>query len=333
MATGPVTLADYATISNDPLVFSIIVSLLQNGNVLNDLPLVTKPTLVLNGSRIVGNLPTPNWAALNDTPVVARTSATPYSEQVYIIRNAIDCDIYVAMDQNQIEDPRMFNLRAYLLGLRYDVNDKFVNNNHTTGNLNAPVGLRSRLDNTALYGTNTDMKIDAGAVDMSLAGITAATTINFLETIDTALAYMGDEEGNGVTLYMNDVMKRRFKSAILKLGAGAGFTMTKDAFGRMVEMYRNAKVVDIGRKADQTTRVITSTEGSTGLDGSSVHTSIYAVKYGVDSFVGWQMAPFSAIDLGRISGNPNLRLAIDWAFGWAMNHTRSIARIFGIKVA
>lgn len=331
MATGPVTLADYATISNDPLVFSIITSLLMNGSVLEDLPLITKPSLVLNGSRIQDSLPSVNWSALNDAPVSVRTAATPYSDQTYIIRNNIDVDMFIVMDQNQIEDPRTFNTRAYLMSLNYDVNDKFINNNQTTGNTNAPVGIRARIDGN--YGVNTDMKIDCGAVDMTMAAMTQASILTFLEYLDTLLSYMGSRDGLGVVLYMNDIMLRRIRTAIAKLGAGTGFNTVEDAYGRMVTTYRNAKIVDIGRKADQTTRIITATETTTGLDGASTYTSIYAVKYGVGTFCGWQMAPFSAIDMGRISGGALFRLALDWCFGWTMPHTRAIGRLYGIKVA
>lgn len=331
MAVGPVTLADYATISNDPLVYSIVTSLLQNGSVLEDLPIVTKPSLILNGSRVQDSLPSIAWTALNDVPVTVRTSATPYQDQVYIIRNAIDTDIYLAMDQNQIEDPRKFNLRTYLLSLTYDINDKFINNNQSTGNLNAPVGIRRRIDGG--YGVNTDMRIDCGSVDMSLAGMTQATVLSFLEYLDTLLSYMGARDGRGVVIYMNDIMLRRLLTGIAKLGAGSGFNTQKDAYGRIVEYYRNAKIVDIGRKLDQTTRIITATETSAGIDGASTMTSIYAVKYGFETFCGWQMSPFSATDMGRISGNALLRLAIDWAVGWTMPHTRSIGRLFNIKVS
>lgn len=330
---GAITLADYATISNDPLVFSIIMSLLQNGNVLNDLPLITKPSLVVNGSRVVGSLPDVNWSALNDAPVSVRTSATPYSEQAYIIRNNIDCDIFLAADQNQIEDPRLFNLRTYLTSLRYDINDKFINNNQTTGNLQAPVGLKARLDNPTTYGVNSEMKLDFGAVDMTLAAMSKASALQFFEYVNTLLSYMGDEDGTNVVLYMNDVLERRLITAVATMGVAAGFNTNTDALGRRVTTYRNAKIVNIGRKADQTTRIILNTETSAGAAGSSVYTSLYAVKYGIDGFYGWQMMPFSATDMGRISGGALLRLAMDWCFGWVMNHTRSIGRGYGIKVA
>lgn len=333
MASGPTTLADYATLSNDPLVFSFIVSLLQNGNVLNDLPLPTKPTMTYNGSRIKDNLPSPNWAALNSSPTTVRTAATSFSEQVYIIRDAIDADKYILMDQNQIMDPRQFNLQTYIEGLKYDINDKFINNNHSTGNLNAPVGIRARIDNPSLYDVNSDMKVDAGGVDLSLAGMTAATARQFLEYLDALLVYMGDDEGHNVTLYMNATMKRRFATAIRVLGAAAGFTTDTDAFGRKIDMYRSAKVVDIGRKADQSTLVITSTETAAGLAGASNYTSIYAVKYGLDKFCGWQMEPLAVEDVGRYSGGALYRITIDWAFGYIMNHTRSIGRIYDIKVS
>lgn len=328
-----VTLAEYATISNDPLVFGITTSLLKNGSPLNDLPLETKPTLVINGSRVVGNLPSVNWAPLNDSPVSVQTAATPYSERAYIIRNNIDCDMYLVQDSNQIEDPRIFNLRMFLEALRYDINDKFINNNHSTGDVDAPVGLRARLDNPATYAVNSEMKINCNAVDVSLSGITKASALEFMEYLNTALAYMGEEDGNNVVFYMNDVMERRLISIIATMGVAAGFNTQTDAFGRRVTTYRNAKLVNIGRKGDQSTRIITSTETATGASGASVHTSIYGVKYGLDAFCGWQMAPFSALDMGRISGGAIMRIALDWCFGWTMVHTRSICRLYGIKVS
>jgi len=329
------TISDYALMSNDPLVMKVTKSLLVNGAVLSDIPLIDKKSLKITGARWTGNLPTVNWAKLNTEPAVTKGVPTPYEEQAYILRNAIDVDVKLLQDENQIVDPRGAMLEAYLQSVSYDMNDKFINNDHTSGNPDAFVGIRARLDNPAVYGTTPELKIDAGGTDMSQAGMTSTTANNFIEYVQQMLDWMGRPEGDGVVLYMNDTLRRRFERAIRVLGTGAGFRMTEDAFDRRISMYKNARVVDIGRKADQTTRIITNTETAAGLPGAGDRTSLYAVAYGQDSFLGWQFESFqnAVKDIGLI-GNAGtiMRILIDWAFGIVQVHTRALARIYNIKV-
>lgn len=334
VSASALTLAQYAIMSNDPLVQRITYSLLMNGNVLEDLPLVTKKSILLNGTRWEGNLPSVNWSKLNVDPVVTSGTPTPYQEQAYIVRNAIDVDRFLVEDENQIVDPRGAQAEAWLKSLAYDLNDKFINNDHTSGEDDAPVGLRARLDNYATYGLVSEMKIDFGAVDLSPTGLTAATANQFIENIDQILEYMGSESGKGVVLYMNGLLKRRFARAIRVLGiGGGGFTSTRDAFDRVIDKYKDAKVVNIGRKADQTTQIITSTETSAGAAGSSTYTSIYAARFGEDGLFGWQFDALVPKDIGLIgNGGSTYRTVVDWAFGMMSTHTRCISRGYGIKV-
>lgn len=333
VSTSALTLAQYAIMSNDPLVRKISYSLLENGSVLQDIPMLNQKSMIANGVRWEGNLPTVNWAKLNTDPTVTSGTPKPYQEQAYLLRNAIDVDKKLVEDVNQIVDPRGAQIGAYLRAAAYDINDKFINNDHVTGDAQSFVGLRYRIANPTVYGVNSDMSIDAGAVDMTTA-MTATTANTFIEALQSLMDYLGAPEGDGVTLYMNDLMRRRFERAIRVLGAGAGFTMTKDAFDRAVAMYRNAKIRDIGRKADQTTRIITSTETSAGAAGSDHHTSIYGVRYGDEQFQGWQFDPLQAEDIGLIgNGGTVYRTLIDYAFGLYPQHTRCMGRLFGIKVS
>lgn len=333
VSASALTLAQYAIMSNDPLVKQISYSLLMNAQVLMDLPLVTKKTILVNGVRWEGSLPSVNWSRLNVDPTVTSGTPTPYQEQAYIIRNAIDVDKFLVEDENQIVDPRGAQIDAYLTSVAYDINDKFINNDPISGDAQAPVGLRYRLDHYSTYGINSDMKIDGAGVDMTTA-MTAATAATFIELVQQTLDYMGAPSGEGVTLYMNDTLKRRFARAIRILGAGAGFTMLKDAFGRTVEAFNNAQVKDIGRKADQTTRIILNTETSAGLAGASTYTSFYAVKYGEDAVFGWQFDALKPEDIGLIgNGGSTYRTKVDWAFGLVIRHTRAVARVYGVKIS
>lgn len=330
-----ISLSEYAMMSNDPLVKKITMSLLVNGAVLADIPFFNKKTLFANGVRWEGNLPSVTWNRLNAGTTVTKGKPSAYQEQVFLVRNAIDVDVKILEDVNRIVDPRVTQLEAYLQSLSYDFNDKFINNDHLSGDAQAPVGLRSRLDNPTTYGVATELKIDGAGVDLSTA-MTAASANSFIEVLQQALDFLGSPEGDGVVLYMNDLLKRRFERAVRVLGAGAGFAMVRDAFDRSIAMYKNARIVDIGRKSDQTTKIITSTETAAGAAGSSTFTSLYAVKYGEAYFAGWQFDPLgqSINDLGLIGNDGTVsRILIDWAVGFLPQHTRCMSRIYNIKVA
>lgn len=320
-------------LSNDPLVMNITYSLLEFDPIFQDLPLINKPTLKINGTRWVGSLPSVGWRQINESTSVTSGNPSPWSEQAFIVSNAIDVDIKLLQDQNQISDPRVVQTNAWLKSLAYDFNDKFFNNDPVTGDPDAPVGLKYRLDNYSTYGNSSTCKIDGAGVDMTTS-MTATTANTFIETVDSLLDAMGSPDGDGVVLYMNRNLRRRFARAIRVLGAAAGFEMTKDAFDRRVEMYRNAIVRTVGIKSDQSTEIITSTEANTGVAGSSTYTSLYGVRYGDGYCKGWQMAPLYVQDIGQRSDEPTMtRLFIDWAFGYATEDIRSAARVYDIKVA
>ena len=324
------TLGQYAVMSNDPLVQSIADSLLKAGTVLTDIPLINKQSLIANGVRWEGNLPTVNWEKINGEPIVTSGTPTPFQEQVYLIRNAIDVDKRLVQDVNQIGNPRSNQLAAYLRSVAYDFNDKFINNSHTTGDSDAPVGLKARIDNYATYGVVSENKIDAAST--MTTGMSAANANAFFEKLDLLLWSVDAPEGDGVVLYMNDVMKRRISFAARLMAGSGGFSTASDQFGRSVEMYKNARLADIGRKADQTTKIILNTEANTGAAGSSTYTSIYACNFGVEHLFGWQFEPLGALDLGLLNNGVTYRTVVDWAVGLMNNHTRSIARAYDINL-
>ncbi len=334
VSSSALTLAQWAFQSNDPLVNAITFSLYESGSVLQDIPFVNRKTMTINGSRWTGALPTINWSKINVDPVVTSGTPAAYQEQAFIVRNAIDVDKVLVEDENNIIDPRQAQVQAWMRGYAYDVNDKFINNTHATGNVDAIVGVRSRLDNPTDWGIPTTTKIDAGGVNLSDGNITAANANSFIMKVQSLLDSMGAFEGDGVTLYMNADMRRRFEAAVRVLGAGGGWDMTRDAYGRSVALYRNAKVRYIGRKADQTTEIITSTETAAGVNGASTFTSIYAVKYGLNDVFGWQFEPLSAKDIGLIgNGGSTYRTVIDHVYGLVEANVYSIGRLYDIKVA
>lgn len=346
ISSSAVNLATYAQMSNNPLVMAITSSLIDYGNVVQDLPLITKPSLIVNGARWEGSLPSVTWRPLNAGGTTTAGTPTPWQEQVFILTNYIDTDKYLVRDQNQIGNVRANQVNAYLKAQTYDFNDKFFNNDHVAGDSNAFVGIKYRINNGSTYGVRSENKIDAGGVDLSQSGLTAATANTFLEYLDQLLWSVDATDGTGVVLYMNEVMLRRFNRALRTMGTSGGLEITTDQFNRTITRYKNAIIRDPGYKADQSTRIIKGNglsgssavgELSTGLDStgsSAVYTSIYAVNMGEDHFFGWQFDNINVEDLGLLQADGAVyRTLIDWAVGLANASTRSLARLYDIKIA
>jgi hypothetical protein len=246
----------------------------------------------------------------------------------------VDVDKTLVEDVNQIVDPQGFQAEMVLKGIAYDFNDKFVNNNHTAGNAKAIVGIRARLDDPTTFGTRADCKIDATGATADMSPSLTATTANlFFEKLDQLLWAVNSNDGSGVVLYMNEVMKRRLATAARLMGTSGGFRTTEDQFGRTIEMYRGAVIRDVGYKADQTTRIINVTETAAGADGSSTFTSIYAVRLAPSALFGWQMGPLIVNRMGLLDNAVTYRTLIEWRGGIVTQDTRSIARLYDIKIS
>lgn len=335
ISANSVTLADYAQMSNNPLVQRVTYSLIQYSNVIQDVPLVEKKSLIANGVRFEGNLPSVNWSQLNAEGTTTKGVPTPFQEQAYFIRNYIDVDKFLVMDENAIVDPRATQTEAYLKAVTYDLNDKIFNNDHITGDLNSFVGFKYRIDNGSTYGVRSENKINGGGLDITQAtlGTTPVNGNKLLEFIDQLLWSVDSPDGEGVVLYMNEQMKRRLNFALRQMGTSGGLAITQDQFNRTIQNYKSAVIRDPGYKADQSTRVITSTEANTGVAGSSTYTSIYAVNYSTDHLFGWQFEPPNVQDLGLLYNGAIYRTLIDWAVGLMNTSTRSLGRIYGLKIS
>jgi hypothetical protein len=100
-------------------------------------------------------------------------------------------------------------------------------------------------------------------------------------------------------------------------------------------MFRGARIRDVGRTVDQSTRIITNTETTAGAaDGTGKTTSIYAVRYGSKYFSGWQYDSLRPQNLGLDPTNGVMYNAVvDWSVGFWQSHTRAVARLFNIKMS
>lgn len=335
---GSVTLGQWASLSNDPAVRSVTWSLIDMGSVLaRDIPFANQETLYINGVRFEGGLPAVKWAMLNEEGVTVSMAPSVFQEQVYILRNQIDADEFLVRDRNAIQDIRTTQLQGLLRAVAFDFNEKFITNRHDTGDANAPVGIRQRIALGSVYGVRSENLINGNGVDVSVAGLTATTANQFMELLDQLLFSVDAPDGSPqVVLYMNELMKRRLNRIVRIMGAQGGFDQARDMYDRVVETYKGCQIRDIGRKRDQVTLIISNTELATGLaDTGGTFTSIFAVNYSDGHFGGWEFNPLSAgvVDLGQLNTGLQYRTYLSWAGGLINYSTRSLSRIYNIKMS
>lgn len=347
--SNAVSLAEFAIASNDPVVESVTLSLYETSNFLQDLKVITYPSMKKKGVRYTnlnGTAATPGWRRLGEVPTVTKSRGTPFEEQVFILSNQFQIDSVQKMDVNNIGDPMKEQLDVYLKDVQYECNQRFLTNDPTGangGDPDAPAGLLYRLDNPSTYGIPTEMKMNGiegtGTVITATQTMTALNANLFLMSIQAILDAMGSPSGENVVCYCNDYGKRHLEMAVRLMGGGAGFDTTKDDFDRSIESYKQMKIRDIGRRIDQTTRILApenangTPHATTTFGTAGQCTSMYFVKHLTGYFTGWQMKPLKPKYLGEdptngVTENANL----DWPVGLFMQNNRSIARLFGIQL-
>src|SRR5260221_9999005 len=129
IATNSLSLADYALISNSPQVRAVSYSLIMSDNVMQDVPLLNKKTLVANGVRFEGNLPTVNWAPINSEGVPTKATQPPYRDHLYLIRNTTDGIKAIVEDKNKIVNHPPTQEGANFKPVTKNLNNKFFKKN------------------------------------------------------------------------------------------------------------------------------------------------------------------------------------------------------------
>lgn len=329
-------LTDYALHTNEPRIVRTVEVLYDAGSIMaRDIPFAVHNSLWANGSRFDGEVPTPTWMDVND-PDIPEGHSVPssFQEQAYLFRHKVRTDRAILTDKNQFQDPHAFSIRMFLKGVSYDFNDKFINNKHATGgDTKAFVGIRARLDAPLTYGTLSANKMDAGAVDLSSAGADASSFGDFCEIMDEFLYNLDSPDGTGVTLYMPIQLQWRLNALARKFSGSGGFSQATDQLGRVVMGYRNAIFRDPGRKADQSTHIMTVTETATGAaDTGGTACSIYGVKYGGEGLVGWTHLPLVSVDLPDPDMAAKVTL-IEWMGGIMVPNSKAIGRVYNIKMS
>ena len=249
-------------------------------------------------------------------------------ENISLFGRDIDTDEAIARSKNTIEDARAVQRRLVTMAMAYAFNDKFINGVISAATPLVFNGLKKRIDDIAAEGY-TRQKVDGESLLMLDPTNNYAAGQTFLDKLDALMYAIKGHRPD--YLLMNGKMLLAVRSLLRRARL---LDTTKDMFDRQIDTYMGARMVDIGVTADQTTEIITSTETAKGVEGdptSDVHTSIYAVKFGVgDMTWGIQQFPLEVKDMGELEEKPVYRDRVTWNLGLATVDPRSLGRIYGV---
>lgn len=320
---GTVTLAEFAKMSEDPLVKSVAMILVEESNPMKFLPWETIGGLYKKMLR-VQTLPSVGRRKLNAAWASSTGTTESLTEGISLVGGNIDVDKEMVDGNQTIAAIRTVQQIMKTKAMAYEFNDNFIN-----GSVQSDVdnfdGLVARCDRSDM----TTQKL-VSATTTSLIDDTQAHALNFLKELDR-LMYAID--GHQPTfLITNSVGLRTLNSAIRTASV---LNVTKDNWGHQITSLpgSGAPIYDIGVKADQITNILPD-ETITGVQATGDYFSILAVKVGEGTdFWGIQKHALEAIDAGKMEDQVTYRTNVNWPVGLAQINKRSIARLYGIKKA
>lgn len=315
--------------------------MIKAGSVMQDIPSKTDPTLgPIQNYRYLNGLPTPGWKPLGSPPTEKKAIPTPYSEQLYYFNDKVEAALLMYQAKESKTNLLEEQADNWNKGFTYDLNDRFFNNDHNTGDSECFVGVRPRLREFDKWQVNPDCRFGVGGgsgIDLS-GTLTQTIADNAIQSVQELLDRMGISEGDDAIVYVSDTMSRKLEACIRFLGAGGGWDMTRDAFGRQLMMYRNAKVRKAGRKAPDANRrqaqVIPETQTLNGqADTGGTYGSIVAVKIGPSSLYMQKFKEQEFTDPYLADDGVTVRAVTENAYGLVIPDTYAIGEAYGFKLS
>ena len=324
----PYTLADYARLEKDPLRAGVIDVFRRESWIMEYLSFESIDTLGITVLR-TKSLPNVSFRKINAGFAEGKGQIEPMSERVYDAGAYIDVDKLLVKAKSLV-DARAMQADMIVTSLSYLFNDYFINGDPTIDE-DGLTGLWYRSLNTKFTVTGSHYNPEAGLDISPDSGALSASEDKALDYIQGAMHRLDGHKAD--IIGANDTFYLRLISAIRKKGL---FATTEDSYGRQVSTYGpgGPKIIDLGTKADQTSRIIGDVENVNGLVLSGgTASSIYFFRLGEKYLRGIQLYPVDVDDVGKLEDARTFRTAVDWPMGIAHPSPRAIVRLSGIVVA
>lgn len=318
------TLAEYSQFleKDGKMISSGVVDILRKESfMLEKMKFHTINSLKAKSLRIK-SLPTLQNRNLNAGYTHSAGNIEPLEENAYLFGGRVDFDHQLEGGDDLIADPAAWNVKMYAKALAYGWNNDLINNT-PSANAKSIVGLRYRTLNDF-----SGQILDGGAVDISSDATTLSANQNTLLDLIAQSIYKCEEHTCDMIL-TSDTIKLRLESALRQQNL---YATTKDSFGRTVTTFGEGGplIVDMGYKADQTTKIFADDEGATGIPtGSAGKSSMMFVKLGDEYLTGFQRK--SGLQSFEWQTGVLKHVELDWAAGLFITSPRSISWLYNVQ--
>jgi hypothetical protein len=252
-------------------------------------------------------LPGIAFRGINESYTESTGIVNPAVEALYVLGGISAVDRALVKTQGNVNDLRAVYdaMKAKSVALEYT--KKFFKGDNSD-DPNEFDGLQNRLTGSQI--------IDQG----STSGGDALTLAKLDEMMDAV-------QGSVDVLFMNKTLRRKVNTLIR--AAGQAQETVSDAFGRQIPAYAGVPIGVIEEDKDGNA-ILGFTEAC--ASGSSVGTSIYAVKFGVAEYVsGLESGIMDVLDLGL--NRTKYETLVEWICGMGVFHPKAAARLRYIKNA
>jgi len=324
-----VTLAEYSQLlekDGQLLTSGIVDTLIKDGGMFYEkLPIKTIGKLKAKGYRIK-DLPTAQNRNLNEGYTHSVGHKEDIEENVFMYGGRVDIDYLLdGGDSDLIEDPVAYQLKLYTQAQTFQMKWDLINNTPAE-NSEGLVGLRYRL----LNDLPATQRINAGGLDISDDSDESDDSA-FIQKLRRLLYALPDHTAD--LLLTNDTSSLALRRV---LDSQNLLKTTEDSFGRTIERWGDGGpfIVDMGYKADQSTKIISDTEDATGAaadgGGTETLTSIFAVRFGPEYLTGFEKAGMQTF---RWQTGVLKHVEFDWPVGIFITNPRSVAQLYNIQAA
>ena len=303
------TLIEKSKLCVDPLQKGVIEIFPRTSAVLEYLPFlnVSSDSYKYNQEQ---TLPGVAFRGINEDYDESTGTLNPVTEVLTILGGHSDVDRVLVKTQGNLNDLRAIHdgLKAKAASLTFT---RCFFKGDCTSNPREFDGLQARLTGSQV--------IDCGT--------TASGDTLTLDKLDELIDAI---QGGPDVLFMNKTMRRKVNA--LRRAAGQAIETVSDSFGRQIDAYASIPIGII--ENDESDSPILDFTEAAPAGGSSICTSIYAIKFGVSEYVsGLQCGDLEVIDHGLYSGGVKYRTTIEWFTGLAIFNGKSAARLRGIRNA
>ncbi len=274
----PITLAEAQKNVQDALQMGIIDEFRKSNYILDNItfddavsPTGGGATLTYAYTRLTTQ-PTAGFRAINSEYTPQTVSKQRYTCDLKVFGGSYEIDRIIA-GMGGIANEVTTQSQQKVKAAQALFNDTVINGDSATDE-NAFDGLEK-----ALTGSSTEY-IPGTAIDLSTSAAIDANYKVFLDVLDEFLMGL-----DGQPSFIAGNLKLIAKIRACARRAGMYMT-TKNDFGQQIESYGPIPLVDLGAKAGSNNPVIPILSAT----GSEGHTSLYAVRFGLDGFHGVSMA-------------------------------------------